>query len=97
MDYYPHFSRKAQSKATLLQNEKFIKNNMLPNIKHLYEAQRSEDQFEALSELFLQYLSSDDYSNLLQEYYVTDGWANWYGTCAVPGIAPSQNALELHH
>ncbi|KAE9359906.1 hypothetical protein PR003_g510 [Phytophthora rubi] len=99
LDCYAHFVRKARAKTKLLQNDKFFDTDVWPDIKYLHEA-RSKEQFIALGETFLQYWITKRegvYSKWLQDYYLTGCWANWYGTCAIPGITPSQNALESHH
>ena len=37
------------------------------------------------------------YSDWLRSTYLPEQWSNWFATCAIPGITPSQNALESHH
>ncbi|KAG1689838.1 hypothetical protein DVH05_001872 [Phytophthora capsici] len=99
LNCYPHFCRKARSKKKLLQNDEVYETRIWPNIKYLHEA-RSRDQFDALAKLVMGYWRENQeikYANWIEEYYLSSHWANWFGSCATPGITPSQNALESHH
>ncbi|ETL34877.1 hypothetical protein L916_12944 [Phytophthora nicotianae] len=33
----------------------------------------------------------------MQQYYMASTWGNWFYTAAVPGLTPSQNAIESHY
>lgn len=38
-----------------------------------------------------------EYADWLEQYYMGKLRGNWFYTAAIPGLTPSQNALESHH
>ncbi|KAE8913184.1 hypothetical protein PF005_g23559 [Phytophthora fragariae] len=38
-----------------------------------------------------------EYADWMEQYYMGNVWGNWFNTAAIPGLTPSQNALESHH
>lgn len=99
LNCYPHFSRKSRENIKRLKTPEFYDTNIHVNILYLAEA-RSQKQFLALAELFLAYWcehGEEDYVKWMREYYMGNEWGNWFYNAAVPGLTPSQNALESHH
>ncbi|KAK1947591.1 hypothetical protein P3T76_001601 [Phytophthora citrophthora] len=97
LNCYPHLSRKAREKANkLLQEPTFFQSNIWPDIQYMHAA-RTKEQFEAFAKLFLQYWRDQGeiaYSTWFKKTYLAGVWANWFGVCAIPGVTPSQNAIE---
>ncbi|EGZ08056.1 hypothetical protein PHYSODRAFT_339924 [Phytophthora sojae] len=67
---------------------------------HFSGKTRSKKQFGALANIILSYWRSQgesEYADWMGQYYMGNLWGNWFYTAAIPGLTPSQNALESHH
>ncbi|KAG1689199.1 hypothetical protein DVH05_002762 [Phytophthora capsici] len=99
LNCYPHFSRKSRENRGRLVKSDFYETNVKVNILYLVEA-RSKNQFGAMAKLFLRYWRSQGesvYADWLEQYYLGNLWGNWFYKAAIPGVTPTQNALESHH
>eukprot|EP00644_Phytophthora_capsici_P018107 jgi/Phyca11/113923/e_gw1.25.185.1 len=92
-------NRKSRENRGRLVKSDFYKTNVKVNILYLVEA-RSKNQFGAMAKLFLRYWRSQGesvYADWLEQYYLGNLWGNWFYKAAIPGVTPTQNALESHH
>lgn len=99
LDCYAHVARKCREKVSLLKQRDYYETNIAVNIKQLHVA-RSTDQFKALARLCVAHWRADgehDYSDWFEKVYLHERWLRWYATSAIPGVVPSQNALESHN
>ncbi|KAE8960103.1 hypothetical protein PR001_g30494 [Phytophthora rubi] len=101
LNCYPHLARKcgAADKRRLLAENDFYEASVAVSIKHLTKA-RTERQFSDLQRLFLAYWREQgetEYASWFEETYLGSTWMFWYYQAAIPGVTPSQNALESHH
>ncbi|KAE9063288.1 hypothetical protein PF010_g29058 [Phytophthora fragariae] len=89
----------AADKRRLLAENDFYEASVAVSIKHLTKA-RTERQFSDLARLFLAYWrehGETEYASWFEETYLGSTWMFWYYQAAIPGVTPSQNALESHH
>ncbi|KAE9065212.1 hypothetical protein PF006_g30513, partial [Phytophthora fragariae] len=101
LNCYPHLARTcgAADKRRLLAENDFYEASVAVSIKHLTKAQ-TERQFSDLARLFLAYWrehGETEYASWFEETYLGSTWMFWYYQAAIPGVTPSQNALESHH
>jgi hypothetical protein len=99
LDCYPHVSRKCRDKGGLLEPAAYYKSNVEINIKQMHHT-RSPAEFKAVAKLCLDRWRADGqavYADWFAKVYLSDPWSRWYTTSAIPGILPSQNALESHN
>ncbi|KAK1928246.1 hypothetical protein P3T76_016300 [Phytophthora citrophthora] len=100
LELLPPLVSKGPGKSNkLLQEPTFFQSNIWPDIQYMHAA-RTKEQFEAFAKLFLQYWRDQGeiaYSTWFKNTYLAGVWANWFGVCAIPGVTPSQNAIEAHH
>eukprot|EP00644_Phytophthora_capsici_P006093 jgi/Phyca11/129927/e_gw1.89.18.1 len=92
-------NRKSRENRGRLVKSDFYETNVKVNILYLVEA-RSKNQFGAMAKLFLRYWRSQGesvYADWLEQYYLGNLWGNWFYKAAIPGVTPTQNALESHH
>lgn len=98
---YAHLVRKAADATNKkrLKVPAFYETIVQINIRQLHSA-RSGAQFKALAALILAHWRKQgehEYALWFESTYLSGRWSKWYITAAVPGITPSQNALESHH
>ncbi|ETM41374.1 hypothetical protein L914_12845 [Phytophthora nicotianae] len=99
LNCYPHFNQKRRENRNCLKDSEFYQTNVLLSIQYLAEA-LSRKQNNALGKLIFDYWrekGEGDYSDWMQQYYMASTWGNWFYTAAVPGLTPSQNAIESHY
>lgn len=99
LDCYPHVARKCREKSGLLTPPDYYKTNIETNIRQLHHT-RSTEEFKAVAKLCTERWRADgqdDYANWFENIYLSEPWSRWYTMSAIPGILPSQNALEAHN
>ncbi|KAL3657161.1 hypothetical protein V7S43_017955 [Phytophthora oleae] len=99
LDCYAHVARKCREKTGLLTPPEYYKTNIEINIRQTHRA-RSSEEFKAMAKLCTDKWRKDnqkDYVDWFIKVYLTELWSRWHTMSSIPGILPSQNALESHN
>ncbi|KAG1707165.1 hypothetical protein DVH05_026361 [Phytophthora capsici] len=99
LDCYPHVARKCREKIALLTTPDYYKTNIEINIRQMHHA-RSSEEFKMLAKLCTDKWREDkqiEYADWFTKVYLSELWSRWHTMSAIPGILPSQNALESHN
>eukprot|EP00644_Phytophthora_capsici_P000753 jgi/Phyca11/108963/e_gw1.16.241.1 len=86
-------------KIALLTTPDYYKTNIEINIRQMHHA-RSSEEFKMLAKLCTDKWREDkqiEYADWFTKVYLSELWSRWHTMSAIPGILPSQNALESHN